>query len=104
MASQEEIQKAAEIVRSGGLVVFPTETVYGLGANALDAAAIAKIYQLKGLVAGRPLIVHVASVEQARELAAEWPAEAEKLAQEHWPGPLTIVVPKRPLIPDAVTA
>src|SRR5277367_6642242 len=104
MASDQDIKKAGEIVRAGGLVVFPTETVYGLGANALDAAAIAKIYELKGRPATSPLIVHVASIEQARELAAEWPAEAERLAQEHWPGPLTIVVPKKPLIPDAVTA
>jgi L-threonylcarbamoyladenylate synthase len=104
MASNEEIQKAAEIVRSGGLVVFPTETVYGLGANALDAAAVAKIYALKGRPATSPLIVHVGSVEQARELAAEWPAEAERLAREYWPGPLTIVVAKKAAIPDGVTA
>lgn len=104
MASQKEIKKAAEIIRSGGLVVFPTETVYGLGANALDAEAIAKIYALKGRPGTSPLIVHVASIEQARELAAEWPAEAERLAQEYWPGPLTIVVAKKAAIPDSATA
>jgi L-threonylcarbamoyladenylate synthase len=104
MASREEIQKAAGIVRAGGLVVFPTETVYGLGANALDAAAVQKIYALKGRPSNSPLIVHVASVEEARELAAEWPEEAEKLAGEYWPGPLTIVVPKHHVIPDEVTA
>ena len=70
MASKEEIKKAAEIIRSGGLVVFPTETVYGLGANALDSAAIAKIYALKGRPAASPLIVHVSSVAQAREREA----------------------------------
>jgi len=91
-------------LRSGGLVVFPTETVYGLGANALDAAAVRKIYALKGRPATSPLIVHVGSIEQARELAAEWPEEAERLAREYWPGPLTLVVPKKPVIPDEVTA
>ncbi len=104
MATKEEISKAAEILRSGGLVVFPTETVYGLGANALDAAAVGKIYALKGRPTTSPLIVHVASIEQSRELAAEWPEEAERLAREHWPGPLTLVVPKKPIIPDEVTA
>lgn len=104
MASSGEIEKAAEILRSGGLVVFPTETVYGLGANALDAAAVRKIYALKGRPTNSPLIVHVAGVEQARGLAREWPQEAERLAREYWPGPLTIVVPKHRAIPDEVTA
>jgi L-threonylcarbamoyladenylate synthase len=104
MTSRKEIEKAAGIVRAGGLVAFPTETVYGLGANALDAGAVQKIYALKGRPSNSPLIVHVASVEEARELAAEWPEEAEKLAGEYWPGPLTIVVPKHHVIPDGVTA
>jgi L-threonylcarbamoyladenylate synthase len=104
MVNQEEILKAAEILRAGGLVVFPTETVYGLGANALDAAAVKKIYELKGRPASSPLIVHVGSIKQARRLAAEWSEEAEQLAREYWPGPLTLVVPKRSLIPDEVTA
>jgi L-threonylcarbamoyladenylate synthase len=104
MVNQEAIRKAVEILRSGGLVVFPTETVYGLGANALDAAAVKKIYALKGRPATSPLIVHVASIEQARALAADWPEEAEQLAQQYWPGPLTLVVPKQPVIPDEVTA
>jgi L-threonylcarbamoyladenylate synthase len=104
MASREEIQKAAEILRAGGLVVFPTETVYGLGANALDAAAVKRIFRLKGRPANSPLIVHVASPEHARELALEWPEAAEKLAREYWPGPLTIVLPKRSAVPDEVTA
>jgi L-threonylcarbamoyladenylate synthase len=104
MASREEIQKAAGILQAGGLVVFPTETVYGLGANALDASAVRKIYTLKGRPANSPLIVHVASVEQARGLAGEWPQEAERLARGYWPGPLTIVVPKNRAIPDEVTA
>src|SRR5208282_558093 len=104
MPSKRDIQKAAEILRSGGLVVFPTETVYGLGANALNPTAIRKIYALKGRPATSPLIVHVASIEQARELAADWPQEAERLAREYWPGPLTLVVPKKAVIPDVATA
>jgi L-threonylcarbamoyladenylate synthase len=104
MANKGEIEQAARIIREGGLVVFPTETVYGLGANALDSRAVRKIYELKGRPPGSPLIVHVASVEQARELAAEWPPEAERLAREYWPGPLTLVVPKKETIPDEVTA
>jgi len=104
MIADPDIQKAAQILRSGGLVVFPTETVYGLGANALDPSAIRKIYALKGRPATSPLIVHVASIEQARDLAAEWPQEAERLAREYWPGPLTLVVPKKAVIPDEATA
>jgi L-threonylcarbamoyladenylate synthase len=104
MTNHEEIQKAAEIIRGGGLVVFPTETVYGLGANALDAAAVRKIYALKGRPATSPLIVHIGSIEEVREYAAEWPEDAERLAREYWPGPLTLVVPKKPLVPDEVTA
>lgn len=104
MANKNEIEQAARIVRAGGLVVFPTETVYGLGANALDASAVRKIYGLKGRPATSPLIVHVASIEQAKQLAAEWLPEAERLARQYWPGPLTIVVPKKAAIPDEVTA
>ena len=104
MASQSEIEQAARIIREGGLVAFPTETVYGLGANALDANAVRKIFALKGRPITSPLIVHVASVEQARELAAEWLPEAERLARQYWPGPLTLVVPKKAMIPNEVTA
>jgi L-threonylcarbamoyladenylate synthase len=104
MASSEDIHKAAQLLRSGELVVFPTETVYGLGANARDPSAVRKIYALKGRPASSPLIVHVSSIDQARELAATWPEDAERLAREYWPGPLTIVVPKKPTIPDEVTA
>ena len=104
MSNREEIEKAAEIIRAGGLVVFPTETVYGLGANALDAAAVRKIFALKGRPATSTLIVHVASIEQARDFAAEWTEDAERLAREYWPGPLTLVVPKKPVIPHEVTA
>lgn len=104
MVTEAEIQKAAEILRTGGLVVFPTETVYGLGANALDSSAVQKIFRLKGRPLSSPLIVHVENLEQARALAADWPKDAERLAQAYWPGPLTLVVPKNPDIPDSVTA
>jgi L-threonylcarbamoyladenylate synthase len=86
------------------LVAFPTETVYGLGANALDPAAIAKIYTAKGRPAASPLIVHVSSIEMARALVREWPERAEQLARIFWPGPLTLVLPKQPHVPDRLTA
>src|SRR5258708_36373211 len=102
--SPTSIEAAAAILRGGGLVAFPTETVYGLGANALDPAAVAKIYELKGRPAASPLIVHVSSVEMARTLVSEWPARAEQLAARWWPGPLTLVVRKAGRVPDIVTA
>jgi len=98
------IQRAAELIRAGKLVAFPTETVYGLGANALDSAAVARIFEAKGRPRTSPLIVHVASIEMARGLAAEWPDAAETLARRYWPGPLTLVLTKKPAIPDIVTA
>ena len=104
MVTKEDIANAVAILRSGGLVAFPTETVYGLGANALDANAVRKIFALKGRPSTSPLIVHVANIAQARDLALEWPDEAERLASEYWPGPLTLVVPKKTLVPDEVTA
>jgi len=98
------IKDAARILREGGVVAFPTETVYGLGANALDATAVAKVYELKGRPATSPLIVHVDSIEMARTLVTEWPPLAEELARRYWPGPVTFVLPKQPRIPDIVTA
>jgi len=98
------IKAAAEIIRGGGLVAFPTETVYGLGANALDPAAVQKIFEMKGRPETSPLIVHVASLEMAREIVSEWPPMAHELARLWWPGPLTLVLPKKNLIPDNVTA
>ena len=98
------ISEAAERIRAGGVVAFPTETVYGLGANALDAAAVAKVFQLKGRPSTSPLIVHVASVEMARDVVADWPPLAEDLARRWWPGPLTMVLRKKPVVPDVVTA
>ncbi len=98
------IARAAELLRAGELVAFPTETVYGLGANALDAQAVQRIYTAKGRPSTSPLIVHVDSIEMARGLAAEWPETADKLARAFWPGPLTLVVRKQPHVPDAATA
>jgi L-threonylcarbamoyladenylate synthase len=102
--SPSEIQHAATLLRAGRLVAFPTETVYGLGANALDADAVARIYAAKGRPATSPLIVHVASIEMAKSLAAEWPAAADLLTKQFWPGPLTLVLRKKPAIPGIVTA
>src|SRR3984957_15023607 len=102
--SRSEITRAAALIRAGELVAFPTETVYGLGANALDVAAIEKIYAAKGRPPGSPLIVHVSSIEMARGLVREWPERAEKLARTFWPGPLTLVLPKQPNVPDRLTA
>ncbi len=98
------LERAAEVLRAGGLVAFPTETVYGLGGHALDPAAVESIYRAKGRPSYNPLIVHVADAGEARRLAGEWPQAAELLAARFWPGPLTLVVPKAPGIPDAVSA
>jgi L-threonylcarbamoyladenylate synthase len=98
------IKEAARLIHAGKLVAFPTETVYGLGANALDASAVARIFAVKGRPESSPLIVHVDSVEMARGLAREWPDAAETLAREFWPGPLTLVVRKAAVVPDIVTA
>jgi L-threonylcarbamoyladenylate synthase len=98
------LKAAAERIRRGGLVAFPTETVYGLGANALDARAVAKIFAAKGRPADNPLIVHVADRTMLRKVARRLPALAETLAARFWPGPLTIVLSKRSSVPSVVTA
>jgi L-threonylcarbamoyladenylate synthase len=100
----KQIREAAELLRQGHLVAFPTETVYGLGANALDFLAVSRIYWAKGRPRTSPLIVHVSSIEMARSLATTWPEQAQVLAERFWPGPLTLVVGKKPIIPDIVTA
>ena len=100
----DAVEEAARLIRAGELVAFPTETVYGLGSNALDAAAVERIFALKGRPSTSPLIVHVDSIDMARALALEWPDSAERLACRYWPGPLTLVVRKRDAIPDIVTA
>ena len=88
-----EIAHAASLLRAGRLVVFPTETVYGLGANAIDPDAVARIYAVKRRPATSPLIVHVASIEMAQQLVENWPELADRLAKRFWPGPLTLVLP-----------
>jgi L-threonylcarbamoyladenylate synthase len=99
-----DLLRAAALIRAGELVAFPTETVYGLGANALDVAAVEKIYVAKGRPSASPLIVHVDSIEMARGLVREWPEKAELLARRFWPGPLTLVLPKQPHVADRLTA
>ncbi|HBY63734.1 MAG TPA: threonylcarbamoyl-AMP synthase [Solibacterales bacterium] len=104
MPTREDIERAAELIRQGRLVAFPTETVYGLGANALDPEAVERVYSAKQRPATSPLIVHVDSIEMARRLVSLWPPQAELLARVYWPGPLTIVLPKARVVPDRVTA
>lgn len=100
----EAIEKAGEILRAGEVVAIPTETVYGLAANAYDGEAVSKIFKAKGRPQDNPLIVHIAKVETLSDLVAEVPKAAEKLAAAFWPGPLTIILPKSEKIPDAVSA
>ena len=104
LPSEEELIRAARLIREGKLVAFPTETVYGLGANALDAEAVKRIYQAKERPWASPLIVHVADEQMARTVTAEWPEIAQKLAARFWPGPLTLVLKKAEIVPDLVTA
>jgi L-threonylcarbamoyladenylate synthase len=100
----ETIARAAAVLRRGGLVAFPTETVYGLGADATNTEAVARIFAAKGRPAGNPLISHVSDAGQARALAARWPDTADALAAAFWPGPLTLVLERGDRIPDLVTA
>ena len=101
---QAKLAQAAAILQDGGLVAFPTETVYGLGANALDADAVSSIFRAKGRPSTDPLIVHIAELAAARELSSDWPALAEQLAQAFWPGPLSLIVARSEAIPEAVSA
>lgn len=98
------VERAAVVLRRGGLVAFPTETVYGLGGNALDTEAVARIFRAKGRPTYNPLIVHVADSKAARALVTRWPDAAGRLAAAFWPGPLTLVLPKAAAVPEAVTA
>jgi L-threonylcarbamoyladenylate synthase len=100
----EAVHHAVDLLRAGEVVALPTETVYGLAANAMDEHAVAKIFQVKGRPAHNPLIVHVASQVMARRCVAEFPSLAEKLAEAFWPGPLTMVLPRAKKIPVNVTA
>ncbi|MCX7818015.1 MAG: L-threonylcarbamoyladenylate synthase [Kiritimatiellae bacterium] len=98
------VRTAADTLRAGGIGAFPTETVYGLGARAADARAVARVFEVKRRPTFDPLIVHVGDESGAMALAAEWPESAHRLTRAFWPGPLTVVVPKRPDVPDIVTA
>ncbi|MFH1065700.1 MAG: L-threonylcarbamoyladenylate synthase [Nanoarchaeota archaeon] len=98
------IKQAAEIIRRGGLVAFPTETVYGLGADALNAKAVEKIFEAKGRPENKALIAHIADKKDVYRLAKEVPKEAELLMKKFWPGPLTIVLKKSKIVPDITSA
>ena len=102
--NEESVALGARLIREGELVGFPTETVYGLGANALDARAVAKIFEAKGRPQDNPLITHVACVEEIPPLVRAIPAAARKLMEAFWPGPMTLILPKADCIPDAVSA
>ncbi len=102
--SSDDLMPVADALRDGQVVAFPTETVYGLGANAMDAAAVARIFEAKGRPPTNPLIVHVASIDDVMSVVREWPESAQRLAERFWPGPLTLVLRKNPLIPGIVTA
>jgi L-threonylcarbamoyladenylate synthase len=101
---QKAVQRAAELLRAGEVVALPTETVYGLAANALDKKAVAKIFQIKGRPSGNPIIVHVADNGMAKRCAQNWPELADRLCKAFWPGPLTLVLPCAKEIPGIVTA
>jgi L-threonylcarbamoyladenylate synthase len=102
-ASSNDIEKAADVLRAGGLVALPTETVYGLGANAEDEAAVARVFQVKGRPSSHPLIVHIGSAEQLDDWVDEVPPTARLLADHFWPGPLTLVLPRGHRVPLAAT-
>ena len=100
---EPQLLEAAEIIRAGGLVGIPTETVYGLGANALDADASAKIYAAKGRPSDNPLIAHISDMDELPALVSAIPEAGKKLAKKYWPGPLTMVFPKSEIVPYGTT-
>jgi len=104
MNMDEQIQKAAELIRAGKLVAFPTETVYGLGANALDAKAVARIFEVKERPSFDPLIVHISDLDMLHAVAYADDERIKKLCDAFWPGPLTLILPKKKLVPDIVTS
>lgn len=101
-SDSEAVSRAAEILRSGGIVAIPTETVYGLAGNALDAETVKKIYRAKGRPSDNPLIVHIAKIQDWRPLVEEIPERAMALAERFWPGPLTVILKKSAVIPDEI--
>ncbi len=98
------IMEASKVIKNSGLVAFPTETVYGLGANALDSLAVKRIFEAKGRPQDNPLIVHIADFEKIEPLVKEIPEVAKKLMEKFWPGPMTLILPKSEVIPDITTA
>ena len=100
---QSVIDRAGEIIQNGGLVAFPTETVYGLGGDALNEASSGKIYAAKGRPSDNPLIVHIAEIDSLARIAAKIPEKAVALAERFWPGPLTMIFEKAECVPDATT-
>ena len=103
-ATPEALSRAAQIIREGGLVAFPTETVYGLGADALNGQAVRTIFEAKGRPGDNPLIVHVSSLEEIPPLVREIPDAAKRLMEAFWPGPMTLILPKSEKIPSCVSA
>ena len=101
---KEEIKKAADVLKNGGLVGIPTETVYGLGANALDEEAVKSVFVAKGRPQDNPLSVHISDFDEIYDLVEEVPESAKKLAEKYWPGPMTIILKKSEKIPDVVSA
>ena len=99
----EALEKAAKILQEGGLVAFPTETVYGLGANGLSGDACKKIYEAKGRPSDNPLILHIADLAQLPQIVCQVPPKAKQLMEAFWPGPMTLILPKTALVPDTVT-
>lgn len=98
------VEEASFLLKNGGLVAIPTETVYGLAANAMDPDAVVRIYQVKGRPLSNPLIVHVAELASIRSLVREWPRMLDRLSETFWPGPLTVLLPKSDWVPPIVTA
>jgi len=103
-AFESAVREVSELLRGGGVAALPTETVYGLAANAFDPKAVERIFSLKGRPPSNPVIVHIAGFGMAHECVSSWPNAAEKLAEAFWPGPLTMVLPRSGKIPDVVTA
>src|SRR3546814_850589 len=99
-----DIYLAAKLLKEGEVVSIPTETVYGLAANAYNEAAVSKVFDIKQRPMSNPLIVHIGNIEQITDFVKELPSEAAILAQHFWPGPLTLLLPKKGAIPDSVTA
>ncbi|QZY57386.1 L-threonylcarbamoyladenylate synthase [Crassaminicella profunda] len=101
---KDELKAPAEVLKNGGTVAFPTETVYGLGANALDEKAVKKIFEAKGRPSDNPLIVHISKIEEIDPLVEEIPENAKKIMEKFWPGPITIILKRSHRIPDVITA